>query len=76
MLTRILNRLSSIMCLICGHQETRQVFTGKIAQVYHPSIKTHIPEPEAELQRVEFCLRCGKQLGPLHSTAREKYDNL
>jgi hypothetical protein len=76
MLNKLLNTISSFICLIAGHQGAKQVYTGKVAYVYHHSVRAHIPKPEIELQRVEFCLRCGKRLLPMNSDIKEKYDNL
>jgi hypothetical protein len=75
MLKNILNGIAGIICFTFGHQVSKKVFTGKTAYVYDHSIRANVLKPVIERQRVGFCLRCGKQLGPI-TPKKEEFKNL
>ncbi|MBN1191443.1 MAG: hypothetical protein JXA46_16935 [Dehalococcoidales bacterium] len=75
MLRKMLDSLPSLICRVFGHQYTRRVFSGKVAQVYDPSIKASIPKPVMEIQPVEYCLRCGKPARRLRFGSNQKQAN-
>lgn len=64
MLDKLNDVLSKIACFLFGHQNYRKVYSGKIGYYGAGNLGAQAI-PVMDRERVNFCQRCGKQLGPV-----------